>query len=144
MKEFMEETDKQAEIRQLRRDGLTFAEIGQKLGLSRQRVHQIFNHKYVFTQHPLSFISKGHNYYEKKERVLTHYGGDVCKCVLCGYDNIKALSIDHILGDGAVHRKEITLDIYTWLIKNNFPDGYRTLCMNCQWVTKADNHQVRK
>ena len=75
-----------------------------------------------------------------KQAVLTHYGNEKCACVKCGFEDIRALSIDHIKNDGAKHRKSGVLQIYNWLIKNDYPDGFQTLCMNCQWI-KQYRHQ---
>jgi hypothetical protein len=36
-------SERQAAAAQMRRDGLTFAEIGLRLGVSRQRAHQLVN-----------------------------------------------------------------------------------------------------
>jgi acyl-CoA thioesterase len=74
-----------------------------------------------------------------KELVFSHYGK---KCVLCGFSDMRALSIDHTNGDGAKHRKEVGGSgtgkrIYSWLVKNNYPDNFRTLCMNCQWIERS-------
>ena len=65
-----------------------------------------------------------------KERIFEHYG-KVCVC--CGESNINFLSIDHINGGGTKHRKKIGMKICVWLFKNNFPDGFQTLCFNCNW-----------
>jgi len=62
------------------------------------------------------------------------YGG--CACVGCAISNIDVLTIDHINGGGTKHRKEIRGSIYTWLKKNNYPQGFRVLCMNCQFIAK--------
>ena len=71
-------------------------------------------------------------------KVLTHYGGNPPKCACCGEEHIEFLSIDHIAGGGDKHRKKIggsrscsSLVMYRWLIKNNFPKGFRILCYNC-------------
>jgi len=72
-----------------------------------------------------------------KSSVLTHYGNGKCACVDCGFGDIRALSIDHIDGSGAKHRKSIGrggLSFYQWLVDNKFPEGYQTLCMNCQFI----------
>jgi hypothetical protein len=81
---------------------------------------------------------------EKRKRVFNHYGN---KCACCGESNILFLSIDHINGGGTKHRQEIgRTPIYRWLIKNNFPEGYQTLCMNCNcakaWWGKCP-HQTK-
>lgn len=70
----------------------------------------------------------------KKIAVLTHYSHGLCKCVCCGESRIPFLSIDHIHGNGTRHRKEIKgygKNMYAWLIKNQFPKGFQTLCLNC-------------
>ncbi len=68
-----------------------------------------------------------------KLAVLCNYG---MKCSRCGIDDPDVLNIDHINQDGSKHRKKVLGNggpnkMYRWLINNNFPDGYRTLCFNC-------------
>ena len=58
----------------------------------------------------------------------------VCNCPSCKEERIEFLCIDHVNGGGTKHRKELGMGgstFYTWLIKNNFPDGYQVLCHNC-------------
>ncbi len=98
--------------------------------------------KKYYIENRISYLEKRRiATHELKQLVLKYYGNGVVACVLCGYNNIDALSIDHIDGSGAKHRRENRYlagrKIYGWLIKNNFPDGYRTLCMNCQWVERV-------
>ena len=83
---------------------------------------------------------------ERKILVMTHYGNGIPKCVLCGFNDIRALSLDHIDGKGAEDRRNgqrIGGTLYRHLIKANYPLGFRTLCMNCQWIEK-DNYNKRK
>lgn len=65
-----------------------------------------------------------------KKVVLAHYGG---KCSCCGEDKIACLCIHHVHEDGAKMRKLIPsqFTINQWLIKNDFPVGFDTLCYNC-------------
>ena len=80
-----------------------------------------------------------------KMAVLTHYGNDNLACVRCGFDDIRALSIDHINGGGRLHKREMGIktgtEMYRWLKKNDYPDGYQTLCFNCQWIKRDENHE---
>jgi hypothetical protein len=84
---------------------------------------------------------------EIKIKVMTHYGNGECKCVKCGFDDIRALSIDHINGNGNKERKENKYmrgnHVYDWLKKNNYPLGYQTLCMNCQLIKRVENQEYR-
>ncbi len=65
----------------------------------------------------------------RRQQVLNHYGR---KCACCGLAYEPALQIDHIHGGGTKHRKEIGLgQLYKYIIKNNFPDDYQTLCILC-------------
>uniref|UniRef100_A0A6M3IZE7 Uncharacterized protein n=1 Tax=viral metagenome TaxID=1070528 RepID=A0A6M3IZE7_9ZZZZ len=83
-----------------------------------------------------------------KVLVLTHYGDGICACVACGEARTECLSIDHIYGGGQEHRDKVPdikrLGFYRWLISRNYPIGYQTLCMNCQWVKRATNNETRK
>lgn len=69
-----------------------------------------------------------------KTSIFEKYGGVICKC--CGETTIEFLSLDHIAGDGAKHRREIGggANTYRWIIKNNFPPGFQVLCMNCNFA----------
>lgn len=72
-----------------------------------------------------------------KEQTLTHYSNDKLSCVICGESRLDCLSIDHINGNGTEHRRKLGRNgnsFYRWLKGNNYPDGYRTLCMNCQFI----------
>jgi hypothetical protein len=66
----------------------------------------------------------------RKLQVFEFYGGVICKC--CGEQDFEFLTIDHINGGGFQHNKERKgYNIYQWLIKKNFPEGFQVLCWNC-------------
>ena len=68
-----------------------------------------------------------------KTAVVQGYGG---KCECCEEKHEEFLSIDHINGDGAKLRRTTQKGgkLYRDLVKYNFPkDGYRLLCMNCNF-----------
>lgn len=72
-------------------------------------------------------------------KALTHYGNGKLACVRCGFDDIRALSLDHIVGGGKKHQRETKHTSLTqWVISNNFPEGFQTLCMNCQFIKKIE------
>jgi len=83
---------------------------------------------------------KNKNYkYSLKIKAFNVYGGCVCSC--CGETEISFLVIDHINGGGTKHRKNLSSgsSIYTWLKQNNYPDGFRVLCHNCNWGIYLNN-----
>ena len=72
-----------------------------------------------------------------KAEIFVHYGNGEIKCKLCPELDLNLLTIDHINGNGNQHRKEIGkktgYNFYSWLKKNNYPDGYQVLCWTCQF-----------
>jgi len=65
---------------------------------------------------------------EYQNLCFQHYG---TACFCCGETIREFLTMDHIYGGGSKHKRERKCDIYRWLVKHNFPDGYRTACFNC-------------
>ena len=68
-----------------------------------------------------------------RAQIFGHYG---LTCACCG--TAERLSIDHVNGDGKRHRREVlgasascADAFYRWLIRNDFPDGFQTLCCPC-------------
>ena len=85
------------------------------------------------------------NRFEVKLEVFTHYGNNKCACVKCGESRLACLSIDHINGGGNKDRgKRLGHDFYSYLRKCNYPLGFQTLCMNCQFVKKVENSELRR
>lgn len=80
-----------------------------------------------------------------KDEVYAAYGGYRCAC--CGEEEPLFLTVDHVNNDGAAHRRTITngrknpktggpapnnsYEVYLWLKRNGFPEGYQILCHNC-------------
>lgn len=67
-----------------------------------------------------------------KKQVFERYG-KACAC--CGEKHSEFLCIDHLNGGGIKHRKKINThggtEFYAWLKRNGYPQGFRTLCHNC-------------
>lgn len=62
--------------------------------------------------------------------MLEHYG-KACSC--CGETERAFLAIDHAPGTPrTAEQKNLT----QWLIRNDFPPGFRTLCHNCNMATR--------
>lgn len=84
----------------------------------------------------------GHAYRLKRKMLVLQYYGERCAC--CGENHIQFLTIDHVNGGGNKHRRENNITggstMYTWLIRHNFPEGFRTLCFNCNCARGCFGH----
>lgn len=74
----------------------------------------------------------------RKLRIIKNYG---TQCACCEETQFEFLCVDHIHGDGTKHRKEIS-SLYGWLIGSNFPEGYRILCINCNFGRSRNNRKL--
>lgn len=91
--------------------------------------------------HDSHLVACRESYYKAKQAVFDHYGR---KCVWCGFDDPRALSIDHKDSDGADHRRKLGgVNFYRWLVRQKFPDNFQVLCMNCQFIKRHDNHEFK-
>lgn len=77
-----------------------------------------------------------------KAKAIAALGG---KCVRCGYDdNIFALQIDHINGDGSQDRKSRNNNqwsLYKDIVNFNMRDKYQVLCANCNQIKRMENRE---
>lgn len=70
-------------------------------------------------------------YLNFKKEVISHYSPEI-KCIECGCDDIRCLTIYHSNGNGNKHRRKNGRTL-KWLKKNNYPEGFQILCGNCNW-----------
>lgn len=76
-----------------------------------------------------------------KLQTFMQYGS--VECAFCSFSDHRALSIDHVNDNGADHRRAIGLEgkggyvFYQWLKQNGYPEGFQTLCANCQFKKRA-------
>ena len=68
-----------------------------------------------------------------KDKCYAAYGGYVCRC--CGEKHPAFLTLDHVNGNGAAHRRKVGSGgskLYRWIIRHKFPKQmFRVLCWNC-------------
>lgn len=80
-----------------------------------------------------------------RESVVVILGG---KCVKCGFDDKRALQIDHINGGGSKERKKMGLNgsFHSHVLKSFIEkeNKYQLLCANCNWIKRFENNEVRK
>lgn len=67
---------------------------------------------------------------------LRHYSEGVPRCACCNERALEFLTFDHIDGGGAKHRRDLkgkAASFGHWLKQNDYPPGFRVLCMNCNF-----------
>ena len=87
--------------------------------------------------------------------VLSYYTTDINGkpvCGKCGFDDIRALCLDHINNDGQEHREMMSGKkhgrgssgnaAYRWIKKNNYPNGFQVLCANCNMIKEAEYREA--
>jgi hypothetical protein len=72
-----------------------------------------------------------------RDRVLSLLGS---KCCECGYDDTRALQIDHKLGGGTRERRKLSYATYYSCILRN-PEKYQVLCANCNMIKRIENNE---
>ena len=82
-----------------------------------------------------------HDTAKKRMIVLQHYSKGVIQCACCGELIYEFLQIDHMNGRTSWgHSSKFSgRQLYDWLIKNDFPQGFQVLCGNCNFA-KAKYH----
>jgi hypothetical protein len=73
-----------------------------------------------------------------KLKIFTYYSKGVPVCECCGEKILMLLTLDHIDGGGAKHKREISKGmlhsssyLYRWVVQNNFPPLFQVLCFSC-------------
>jgi hypothetical protein len=75
--------------------------------------------------------------YQRKLKLetLSRYSNGAPTCALCGNQDVRVLTIDHVNKGGRKHLANLGVkggaQFYRWLRSNGFPPGYRVLCFNC-------------
>jgi len=74
-----------------------------------------------------------HWYYWLRHQAVMAYGGYRCAC--CGEGEPKFLTLDHVNGDGARHRRKFatlsSIPVLSDLRRRGYPPGFQVLCSNC-------------
>ena len=61
-----------------------------------------------------------------------------CKCAICGFADMRALSLDHVNNNGSAERTELGIrGTYRRAKAEYRPDEYQILCMNCNFIKRS-------
>lgn len=90
-----------------------------------------------YTKHRVKRIAAMQDkHWQTRLHCLQAYGGADPFCGCCGESTLECLTLDHIedrRSDGGVRvgGDRIGQVLYSWLIRMNFPPGFRVRCFNC-------------
>jgi len=142
------------QILELRRAGNTQQKTAAKLGISQHAVSYHLNpqRREICRTRNRTHREEHREYHARRNegiklKILKYYGTGKVACVKCGEARLPCLSIDHIDGGGKAHKISIGKrgnGFYRWLIDQDFPPGYQTLCMNCQFIKKWENKEQKE
>ena len=96
-------------------------------------------HEY-YTKNKEKLNLRSHEYYLKNNQKLHvqaiyALGG---MCAICSFDDIRALQIDHINGDGADERRNTHADAFHKDIIAGGRSDLQVLCANCNWIKRGE------
>lgn len=108
---------------------------------------------------PEKKLQYGREYYQKHREVRSKVSGQYYQrireaiytilgkeCMRCGFNDKRALQIDHVNGGGARERKNLGMRIEKFIL-DKIIDGskdYQILCANCNWIKRSENGENRK
>jgi hypothetical protein len=75
-------------------------------------------------------------------KVIEKLGG---KCKDCGFNDPRALQIDHVNNDGYIERNLITSRVtYLNKVLKDTSGKYQLLCANCNWIKRYNNNMIKR
>lgn len=78
-------------------------------------------------------------YASLRRQVIQHLGG---RCARCGFDDERALQIDHVDGGGnhdVLRRAPIA---YLKAVRDRGDGRFQLLCANCNWIKRSEEGEV--
>jgi hypothetical protein len=75
-----------------------------------------------------------------RQEILSVFGG---RCVRCGFDDWRALQVDHVNGGGRRDRRRFSNKSEFLRAVLADPDLYQLLCANCNWIKKYEREEHR-
>lgn len=83
------------------------------------------------------------NYHRTRYAIFDILGHE---CARCGFNDYRALQVDHIHGGGNKQRMRVnSLQYFREILQDpNIKLKYQTLCSNCNWIKRAENNENSK
>lgn len=78
---------------------------------------------------------------EVRQAILKKFGG---KCVKCGFDDPRALQVDHINGGGQKEFKDLGVRRYYKNILEDKEGRYQLLCANCNAIKRIEEKEIKR
>lgn len=79
-------------------------------------------------------------YDQLKKDILSKYGN---KCNKCGFEDWRALQVDHVNGGGSARRNQTNRNWHKFYreVLNDKAREYQLLCANCNWIKRYENRE---
>lgn len=90
-------------------------------------------------------MNNKHNEYQRnyrrrlRQRAVEALGG---KCIQCGFDNWRALNIDHVYGGGSRETKSNPIKPQHDVVAGQRLDEFQLLCANCNSIKRYTNKEI--
>ena len=89
-----------------------------------------------------SRVARGREYYRKAVRKVFALFGS--KCFRCGFDDLRALQLDHVEGGGRAHRRKTGSHLYARILSGKeSKEQFQLLCANCNWIKRHEKNECR-
>jgi hypothetical protein len=63
------------------------------------------------------------------------------KCITCGFNDIRALQIDHVKGGGVREHRKLGANAVYRLVLLDTKGLFQCLCANCNWIKRRENNE---
>lgn len=106
-----------------------------------------YNKQYLSLPEKRKIHNKTRRIYQSKKRkefrqkIIAKFGG---KCIQCGFNDWRALQVDHVNGGGTQEVKIVfnrNRDKYNQSLLKDKSNKYQLLCANCNWIKKYEKDE---
>ena len=81
------------------------------------------------------------HYNRVRQEVLEVIGNGIIVCVKCGFNDIRAIQIDHINGGGFKEFQNSVSSVSYYRNMLVHPEKYQLLCANCNWIKRYTDRE---